>query len=61
MEASDFDLEDVLRLARRLCATTPPCLDCVVEATTDLLLERDLGPGWSEILQGQPVEEAFPA
>ena len=61
VEASDLDLEDVLCLARQRCTTTLPCLECVAEATIDVLLERDLGPGWSEILQGQPVEEDFPA
>ena len=61
MEASDFDLEDVLRLARERCTTTPPCLDCVAEATTDLILHRDLAPRWNEVLEAHPVEEEFPA
>ena len=61
MEATDFDLEDVLRLARQRCTTLPPCLDCVAEATTDLILNRDLGPDWDEILEEHPVEEELPA
>jgi hypothetical protein len=61
MEANDFDLEDVLRLARKRCITTPPCLDCVAEATTDLILNRDLGPAWDEILSENPVEDDVPA
>ncbi len=58
MEASDrdFDLEDVLRLARERCTTTPPCLDCVAEATTDLILHRDLGPEALEVLGEDPAE-----
>jgi hypothetical protein len=60
MERLDFDLECVLRLARERCTIRPPCLDCVAEATTDLILERELGPGWREVLQDRPVDEDFP-
>jgi hypothetical protein len=60
MEESDFDLGDVLRLARQLCRTTPPCMECVAEATADLVLERELGPDWREALEERPAEDPVP-
>jgi hypothetical protein len=60
MDTADFDLEHVLRLARQRCTSSPPCFDCVAEATTDLILEQELGPGWREVLVERPVDEDFP-
>ena len=61
MDSSDFELERVLRMAQQRCTIRPPCLDCVAEATTDLILERELGPCWREAILERPADEDFPA
>jgi hypothetical protein len=54
----DIDFAEVLRRANARCTSRPVCLECVGEATAELMLEAELGTAWRQILETLPLEEA---